>query len=157
MEVIFWPFCTAQAPSSIGQRRACGDYHRGLFSFQGDHSWRCPNSCLNFRYFYWHNTAQGIAKNEWIPFNPATSVAELGAIRLPECRYPVRTVLGQSKTPRPESYQYFHLVTTIPEKVKGPVGLLRFISVHLQKLVLGLESILYWRYSAYYSRNMSAP
>jgi len=72
------------------------------------------------------NLAQAIAENEWIPFNPATSVAELGAIRLPECRYPVRTVLGRSKAPRSESYQYFHLVTTIPEKVKDPVGLLKF-------------------------------
>jgi hypothetical protein len=70
--------------------------------------------------------AQGIAENEWVPFNPATSVAELGPIRLPECRYPVRTILGRSKIPRPESYQYFHLVTTIPEKMKGPVGLLKF-------------------------------
>jgi hypothetical protein len=72
------------------------------------------------------NLAQGITEKEWVPFNPATSVAELGAIRLPECRYPVRTVLGRSKTPRPESYQYFHLVTTIPERVKDPLGLLKF-------------------------------
>ncbi|MCL0060612.1 transposase [Dehalococcoidia bacterium] len=72
------------------------------------------------------NLAQGIAENEWIPFNGATSVAELGAIRLPECRYAVRTVLGRSKTPRCKSYQYFHLVATIPEKVKSPIALLRF-------------------------------
>lgn len=72
------------------------------------------------------NLAQGIAEKEWVPFNSATSVAELGAIGLPECRYSVRTVLGRSKTPRPESYQYFHLVTTIPEKVKNPLGLLKF-------------------------------
>jgi hypothetical protein len=70
--------------------------------------------------------AQGITEKEWVPFNPATSVAELGAIRLPECRYPVRTVLGRSKTPRPQSYQYFHLVTTIPERVKDPLGRLKF-------------------------------
>ncbi|GFP43616.1 hypothetical protein HKBW3C_02746, partial [Candidatus Hakubella thermalkaliphila] len=72
------------------------------------------------------NLAQGIAENEWIPFNPATSVAELGTIQLPECRYPIRTVLGRSKTPKTKSYQYFHLVTTIPKKVKGPVELLKF-------------------------------
>lgn len=70
------------------------------------------------------NLAQGIAEKEWVPFNSATSVAELGAIRLPDCQYPLRTVLGRSKIPRP--YQYFHLVTTIPEKVKDPVGLLKF-------------------------------
>jgi hypothetical protein len=72
------------------------------------------------------NLAEGIAENEWIPFNGTTSVAELGAIRLPGCRYPVRTVVGRSKTPRPKSYQYFHLVTTIPEGVKDPLGLLKF-------------------------------
>ncbi|MBT9162361.1 MAG: hypothetical protein DDT27_00919 [Dehalococcoidia bacterium] len=71
------------------------------------------------------NLAQGIAENEWIPFNPATSVAELGPIRLPECRYPARTVLGRTKTLRPESCQYFHLVTTIPERVKDPIALLK--------------------------------
>ncbi|MCL0089781.1 hypothetical protein M1O19_04810, partial [Dehalococcoidia bacterium] len=52
--------------------------------------------------------ASGIAENEWIPFNGTTSVAELGVIRLPECQYAVRTVLGRSKIPRCKSYQYFH-------------------------------------------------
>jgi hypothetical protein len=39
------------------------------------------------------NLAEGIAENEWIPFNGTTSVAELGAIRLPGCPFPLPKVL----------------------------------------------------------------
>lgn len=69
--------------------------------------------------------AQAVGENDWIRFNPVVSLAERGLTQLPGCRYPVRTVLGRTLTAKPESYQYFHLVTTISERVKDSVSLLK--------------------------------
>jgi len=70
--------------------------------------------------------AQGVAESQWIRFNPIISVAELGIIKLPRCPYPVRIVLGRTKTAKPQVFQYFHLVTTIPERLIDAVGVVKF-------------------------------
>jgi len=69
--------------------------------------------------------AKDVAENEWIRFNPIVSVAELGIIKLPGSPYPVRVVLGRTKTPRVQGFQYFHLVTTVPERIKNTPGLVK--------------------------------
>jgi len=70
--------------------------------------------------------AKEVAENQWIRFNPALSVAELGIIKLPGCPYPVRVVLGRTKTGKPQVFQYFHLITTIPERPKDAIGVVKF-------------------------------
>ncbi len=70
--------------------------------------------------------AKEVTENQWIRFNPALSVAELGIIKLPGCPYPVRVVLGRTKTAKPQVFQYFHLITTIPERPKDAIGVLKF-------------------------------
>jgi len=69
--------------------------------------------------------AKEVLENQWIRFNPAVSVAELGIIKLPGCPYPVRVILGRTKTAKPQVFQYFHLITTVPERLKDPIGLLK--------------------------------
>ena len=54
--------------------------------------------------------AEGVAENQWIRFNPIVSVTELGIIKLSGCPYPVRVVLGRTKTGKNQVFQYFHLV-----------------------------------------------
>jgi hypothetical protein len=70
--------------------------------------------------------AREVPENQWVRFNPLITVAELGVITLPGCPYPVRTVLGRTKTPNSGAPKYFHLVTTVPETVKDAPGLVRF-------------------------------
>jgi len=70
--------------------------------------------------------AREVLENQWIRFNPALSVAELGTIELPGCSYPVRVVLGRTKTAKSEPFRYFHLITTVPERLKDPIGVLKF-------------------------------
>jgi len=70
--------------------------------------------------------AQGVAESQWVRFNPAVYIAELGIIKLPRCPYPVRIVLGRTKTAKPQVFQYFHLVTTIPERLIDAVGVVKF-------------------------------
>ncbi len=50
----------------------------------------------------------------------------LGIIELPGCSYPVRVVLGRTKTAKPQVFQYFHLITTIPERLKDAIGVVKF-------------------------------
>lgn len=69
--------------------------------------------------------AKDVAENEWIRFNPIICVAERGIIKLPGCPYPVRVVLGRTKTPKVQGFQYFHLVTTVPERIKDAPGLVK--------------------------------
>jgi hypothetical protein len=70
--------------------------------------------------------AKEVAESQWVRFNPVVSVAELGIVKLPGCPYPVRVVLGRTKTAKPEVFQYFHLVTTVPERLKDAIGLAKF-------------------------------
>ena len=70
--------------------------------------------------------AKEVAESQWVRFNPILCVAELGIIKLSGCPYPVRVVLGRTKTAKPQVFQYFHLVTTIPERVKDAVELVKF-------------------------------
>lgn len=70
--------------------------------------------------------AKGVADNQWIRFNPIVSVAELGITKLPGCPYQVRVVLGRTKTAKPQVFQYFHLITTVPERLKDAIGLVKF-------------------------------
>jgi len=42
------------------------------------------------------------------------------------CPYPVRVVLGRTKTTKPQVFQCFHLITTVSERLKDPIGLLKF-------------------------------
>ena len=69
--------------------------------------------------------AKGVAESQWGRFNPIVYVVELGIIKLSGCPYPVRVVLGRTKTGKSQVFQYFHLVTTIPEKLKDATGLLK--------------------------------
>jgi len=70
--------------------------------------------------------AQGVAESQWIRSNPVVSVAELGIIKLPGCPYPVRVVLGRTKTAKSQVFQYFHLVTTVPERLKDAIEVVKF-------------------------------
>jgi len=70
--------------------------------------------------------AKEVTENQWIRFNPALFVAELGIIKLPGCPYPVRVILGRTKTAKPQVFQYFHLITTIPERPKDAIGVVKF-------------------------------
>jgi len=73
-----------------------------------------------------HLLAKVVAENQWIRFNPIVSVAELGIIKLPGCPYAVRVVLGRTKTAKLQIFQYFRLVTAIPERQKDTIALVKF-------------------------------
>lgn len=70
--------------------------------------------------------AKEVAESQWIRFNPVTFVAELGVIKLSGCPYPVRVVLGRTKAAKSQVFQYFHLVTTVPERLKDAIEVLKF-------------------------------
>ncbi|MFQ6067490.1 MAG: transposase [bacterium] len=70
--------------------------------------------------------AKEVAESQWVRFNPIVRVAELGIIKLSGCPYPVRVVLGRTKTSKSQVFQYFHLVTTVPERVKDATQLVKF-------------------------------
>lgn len=84
--------------------------------------------------------AEEVAESQWIRFNPIVCVAELGIIKLLGCPYPVRVVLGQTKTAKSELFQYFHLVTTVLERLKDTTGSSSFtMLVRQSKLLLKRE------------------
>ncbi len=67
-----------------------------------------------------------VLENQWMRFNPLTSVIELGIIKLSGCSYPARFVLGRSKSAKSEPFQYFHLLTTVPDRVEDFLRVLKF-------------------------------
>jgi len=70
--------------------------------------------------------AKEVPSKQWLEFTPVVSVAELGPVNLPGCPYPLRVVLGKTKTAKLGVEQYFHLITTIPKRMKDARTLLRF-------------------------------
>lgn len=61
--------------------------------------------------------AKKVAANQGIRFNPLTFAAELGIIELGDSPDPVRLVLGRTESTKGQAFQYFSLVTTIPERL----------------------------------------
>ena len=74
-----------------------------------------------------------VLENQWMRFNPLTSVIELGIIKLSGCSYPARFVLGRSKSAKSEPFQYFHLLTTVPDRVEDFLRVLKFY--HTRKII----------------------
>jgi len=74
-----------------------------------------------------------VLENQWIRFNSLTSVIELGIIKLSGCSYSDRFVLGRSKSAKSEPFQYFHLVTTVPDRLEDFLGVLKFY--HARKII----------------------
>lgn len=74
-----------------------------------------------------------VLENQWMRFNPLTSVIEPDIIKLSGYTYPARFALGRSKSAKSEPLQYFHLLTTIPERLEDFFGVLKFY--HTRKII----------------------
>ncbi|MCK4419606.1 hypothetical protein KAV79_07335 [Candidatus Aerophobetes bacterium] len=74
-----------------------------------------------------------VLENQWMRFNPLTSVIEPDIIKLSGYTYPARFALGRSKSAKSEPLQYFHLLTTVPERLEDFFGVLKFY--HTRKII----------------------
>ena len=74
-----------------------------------------------------------VLENQWMRFNPLTSVIEPDIIKLSGCSYSARFALGRSKSAKSEPLQYFHLLTTVPERLEDFLGVLKFY--HTRKII----------------------
>lgn len=74
---------------------------------------------------------------QWVQVDPTCWVADIGRRILPNCPYPVRTILIRTLDQKSQTYDYSYLVTSLPSSACSEVDLFHFYNqrVTLEKLI----------------------